>query len=207
MADPTQPAAPRNLASADHRLPTLAAVGPRVANDVVGRGNYIGVQPGEGTAPTNTGAPAEDRFVVDTAGIRAAENELIWEGDNQATAFEEFKRQLTSNESWVFLVSNPKDMTPTRHKIKPGGEFVDTGVPSPPGSTLAGDVPNFTDPDPAKTQQMIDSEHQLIRAAGDSIWSIAHFAAMLNNAAQLYALADESVTPAQRSSDSQSPLT
>ena len=57
----------------------------------------------------------------------------------------------------------------------------------------------MTDPDPAKTQKTIDGQHALLRAVGDSIESIGHFTAMLNNAAQLYALADENSTPPQNS--------
>src|SRR5262249_41262881 len=131
----------------------------------------------------------------------------ISEGDNQAAQFEAFKKQLIDNESWVFLVSDPVQLVPTHHvQTKDGWIDVSGGKPLPPGAPLGrGDFPDYVDPDPGQTQQMIDGEPQLIRAVGDSIWSIAHFAAMLNNAAQAYALADEELTPVQRSTDSQSP--
>ena len=168
------------------------------ANNVLGQVNYIGMdKPTGGDPPKYNNRPVEQDFAVSTGGIYDAENQLVWEGSWHVDQFEAFKRKVLDQEKWVFLVSDPHDMEPYHHDYKeppPGKAGFVFGGGQPEGVYA-----DFVDPDPAKTQQTIDSQHALLRAVGDSIESIGHFTAMLNNAAQLYALADENSTVPQNS--------
>jgi hypothetical protein len=104
---------------------------------------------------------------------------------------------VLDEEKWVFLVSDPHDMEQYHHDYKappPGKAGWIFG-----GGQAEGTYADFVDPDPGKTAETIDGQHGLLRAVGDSIEAIGHFAAMLNNAAQLYALADENSCPPSNS--------
>jgi hypothetical protein len=182
----------------DIRVPTLELkAGPHPAeqaNNVLGHVNYIGMEaPTKGDEPKNTNRPVELELSVSTGSIRDAEDQLIWSGSYHIDQFEAFKKNVLGEEKWVFLVSDPHDIEVYHHDYKappPGKAGFVFG-----GGQAEGMYADFKDPDPAKTQETIDGQHALLRAVGDSIEAIGHFAAMLNNAAQLYALADENSCP------------
>src|SRR5262249_24416989 len=138
-----------------------------------------------GDPPKNTDRPVEQDFAVSTGGIKDAEDQLILSGKWNVEKFEAFKKKVLEEEKWVSLVSDPKDMEPYYHS--PHG---DTGKDRDNG-VIGGTYADFTDPDPETTQKTIDSQHGLLRAVGDAYEGIGHYIAMLNNAAQMYALADE----------------
>lgn len=173
------------MADEDIRLPTLDVILDD-AYSVTGD-NFIGID-----APTASDKepkftrPEETELTVDCAGIRAAEDVLIDEGETQVSGFESFKKEMTANEKWVFLVSDPDDLVPKQQSSSSAMSKEGPAVPA---------EKHYTDPNPGQTQQIIDGEHALIRAIGDSIHSIGSFTAMLNNAAQFYARADLNSMP------------
>ncbi len=173
-------------------------VGPNEANNVLGQVNYIGMdKPSGGSAPKDNSRPVLQDFAVATGGIHDAENQLIWSGSDQVSQFESFKKTVLDEEKWVFLVSDPHDIEPYYHQYKappPGKAGWVFG-----GGQAEGVYADYTDPNPDQTAKTIDDQHALLRAVGDSIEAIGHFTAMLNNAAQLYALADENSYPPQGS--------
>jgi hypothetical protein len=179
------------------------------ANSVLGQTNYIGMHAPTGGSPAKTpltpglhpkGAEylfAEEwDFAVSTGGIRDAENQLIWDGSWQVNQFEAFKKKVLDEEDWVFLVTDPHDIKPYYHRFEPAVGKWENAVH---GGQPEGVYADYKDPNPEQTQKTIDNQHALLRAVGDSIEAIGHFAAMLNNAAQLYALADENSCPPSNS--------
>jgi hypothetical protein len=188
----------------DIRLPTLEMdpatlyAGPKTVTGA----DYIDLNPpwldkdgnpAKGDPPPDHRPSSQyNRFAVSTSGIRSAETTILAEAYSQKSSFQTFKKDLVSDEGWIYLVSNKHDMEVYWHdeKLPPNTK---AGMIFG-GGQAAGNYADFTDPNPSQTQETVDAEHALIRAVGDTIESLAHYPVMLNDAVQLYAYTDEQAT-------------
>ena len=183
----------------DTRVPTLA-VPLREANPVIGQGNYIGMERPTGGDPPKDDyrplPPIEQDFAVSTAGIRDAEQKLISSGLWQVDEFETFKKRVLDEEKWVFLVSDPHDIEVYYHDPKDnrGIPLIGTTCAAMGTCTPTSRTRTRRRPRTPSTVSTLCCARSVTRLRASE-----HFTAMLNNAAQLYALADENSTPPQDS--------
>ncbi len=204
--DPPDPPATEPEQPLDTRIPTLAMVADEYEGVSVGSSflapkhvtgsDFIGMdKPSADSKQSddNPPQPVEDYFAVSTGGISDAETTLLAAGSWQVDQFETLKKKVLDEEKWVFLVSDPKDIEPYDHTYQ---------APAPgkggwlKGGQEAGHYADYEDPDPTKTQQMIDNQRALLNATASIIKAIGgNYTALLNNAAQLYALSDENSCP------------
>ena len=126
--------------------------------------------------------PTASPFEVKPSDIKALTKTILTELDKQVDEYGSFKSLIQDTEGWIFLVQYPGALVP-HEKAKPGSYY------TPYGGTET--KANFTDPDPAATQKIVDSQNALVRALGDAYHLVGEMAAVLNNAAQNYVHADK----------------
>jgi hypothetical protein len=126
--------------------------------------------------------PTASPFKVKPSDIKALEKKILTELDTQVGEYASFKQLITDTEGWIFLVQTPGALVPYS-QATPGGYYSQYSPPT----TKA----DFTDPDPASTQKIVDSQNALVRALGDAYQLVGEMAAVLNNAAQNYVHADK----------------
>lgn len=126
--------------------------------------------------------PTASPFKVKPSDIKGLEKKILTELNTQVAEYDAFKKLITDTEGWIFLVQNPAALVPYE-QAKPGGYYDRYS-----GTETKAD---FTDPDPASTQKIVNSQNALVRALGDTYQLVGEMAAVLNNAAQNYVHADK----------------
>jgi hypothetical protein len=140
----------------------------------------------DGTSDTlnqhQSDVPTSSPFRVKPSDIKGLEKKILTELDSQVAEYDTFKKLISDTEGWIFVVQNPASLVPYE-QAKPGGVY------SPWSGTET--KADYTDPDPASTQKIVDSQNALVRALGDTYQLVGEMAAVLNNAAQYYVRADK----------------
>jgi hypothetical protein len=130
--------------------------------------------------------PTASPFKVRPSDIKGLEKTILTELDRQVGEYEAFKKLMVDTEGWIFLVQKPGALIPHNQATPNGYTSLSAGyIPDHYGA-------DYTDPDPARTQQIVDSQNALVRAVGDAYHLVGEMAAILNNAAQRYVQADKS---------------
>jgi hypothetical protein len=88
----------------------------------------------------------------------------------------------------MFLVQDPKYLI-AHDKPTPGANPGNYG-PATPGTTHGTD---YTDPDPASTQKIVDAQNSLVENLAEAYRLMGEVVAVLNNAAQNYVHADRAM--------------
>ncbi|WP_432990713.1 hypothetical protein [Dactylosporangium sp. CA-233914] len=168
-------AADSYLSKSIHQVPELT-VAETTARSVTGK-NLYGQASKSGDEQPKASEPDGRRFSLTPSTIRDTENKILQELGKQVEDFEGFKKKVLNYGGWVFVAENPGDIGKV---VQAQGENNKNG----PMDVL------WKDPNPAKTQEIVDGQVSLIRAVGDSIELVAQLVVRLNNAAQIYAEAD-----------------
>lgn len=144
-------------------------------------------QGGSGGSSDQAQVPTSSPFTVTPSDIRDVESAVQSELNTQVADYETFKKLIKDTEGWIFLVQTPAAMIPHEQATPTGYTSLSSGY-APDSVT-----PDFTDPNPDQTQQIVDAQNSLLRTLADSYRLTGEMVALLNNAAQNYVHADKAV--------------